>query len=226
MMNKLDFYRAIEKGTIQGACRYKEYWFIYSNIHSLFEKCRVLELGAGMGELGAILTREGYDVTATEIDHMALRYQKDRGVNAIHARDIDKIEDESFDVVVAASSIEHFDPDNDGDIPAIKYARRVLKKNGFFIVTIPFNNVYIHNRYAGHPIHPPEKVYDITQYTARFLNMGDFEEIKREAWKWSEKQPLGYVPHPTWVQRKGIISTEDVTKLSEANGLCVLLQKR
>ena len=220
-MNRKTFFRFIEKGTIQGACRYPEYWFVYQNVE---KGDKVLELGAGTSALAKSMKSKGCDVTITEASKGCMLYQKTNEVKAVLVTDTKlEFEDASFDVVVSASSIEHFDPDNDKDIEAIKEAHRVLKPGGLFIVTIPVHKTYIKNRYAGHPIHPPEKVYDEAEYKKRFL--GSFKEVKREYWKWSSKPTDEYVSHPSWVQRGDIISTEPVGSFDEAHGLCAVLKK-
>lgn len=224
-MDKISFYRRIEKGTIQGACRYREYWYVYQNIDM---GNVVLELGPGKSMLGMTLVEKGNTVYATEIDKDANEYQQ-RLANAVAnyypvlvTDEKLPFEDNTFDVVVAASSIEHFDPDNNGDVLAIAETHRVLKKDGIFIITIPVFKMYFHNRYAGHPIHPPEKVYDEEAYKKRFLH--GFEEVDRMLWRWSEKEDKDFKPHPSWIQRKGIVSTEEVTNFDNANGLCAVLR--
>ncbi len=218
-MKKLEFYRFIEKGIIQGACRYQEYWFVYSNLP---EKGKVLELGAGQSALLQTLKAKGLEVMATEIDSHCALYQTDRKVpcTMVSGQKL-PFGDEFYDFVVTASAIEHFDPDNDRDIEMIAEAKRVLKKGGLFVVTIPVFKRYIKNRYEGHPIHPPEKVYDKQEFIRRFLD--GFSVVKQEFWRWSSKLPVGYIPGNGW--RKEIVSTEPATNFNDAHGLCVVLRK-
>ena len=218
-MKKLEFYRFIEKGVIQGACRYQEYWFVYNNLPG---EGRVLELGAGQSALLQALKTKGLDVMATEIDSHCILYQTDRKIpcTLVLGQKL-PFKDEFYDFVVSASSIEHFDANNDGDIEMIAEVKRVLKKGGLFIVTIPVFKKYIKNRYEGHPIHPPEKVYDKQEFSRRFLS--GFRIVKQEFWRWSSKKPVDYIPHKNW--RKEVVSVEPATSFDNASGLCLVLKK-
>ncbi len=226
-MKKYEFYREIEAGELQGANRYREYWFVYQNIKG---GQKVLELGGGHTRLSWTLAEKGCTIYVTEIDQGPYMHHHNlakihKNYNAIKVRDETlPFASSSFDVVYTASSIEHFDPDNNGDMKAISEAFRVLKPGGLFIITIPVYKEYISNRYAGHPIHPPEKIYNEDEYKKRFLEL--FKEEKVEYWKWSEKKPTGFVPHPHWIQRKGIVNTEKVDKFEDANGLCAVLKSK
>lgn len=225
-MTKQEFYRKIERGVIQGACRYLEYAFVYDNINP-GEK--VLELGGGHSVLALTIHEKGCEVHVTELDQGPYMHHHNLSKGRV-GYTAHKVEDErlpfadgSLDVVVSASSIEHFDPDNDGDLITLEEVHRVLKPGGKFIITIPVYREYIKNRYAGHPIHPPEKVYNAEEYNKRFLNK--FAQKGATFWRWSNKMPTDYIPHHTWVARGGIVSTAPATGFNDAHGLCAVLIK-
>lgn len=224
-MKKTEFYRQIEQGELQGANRYREYWFVYKNIET---GERVLELGGGHTRLSWIIMQKGCEVHVTEIDQGPYMHHHNLAklsnkYNAIKVKD-EKIpsEDNYFDVIFSASSIEHFDPDNNGDIKSINEVYKKIKKNGKFIVTIPTSTFYIPNRYSGHPIHPPEKVYDSKEFKDRFLKK--FELISIEFWRWSSKMPKLFEPHKSWIKRVNIVNTELANSFEESNGLCTVLK--
>ena len=226
MSKRVDFFRKIEGGIIQGACRYPEYYFAYKNVPSQSD---VLELGGGHSVLALTIYQAGNNVWVTELDQRCYMHhhnlgKKYKNYHALKVKDeILPILDGKLDVVISASSIEHFDPDNDGDIKAINEAYRVLKDGGIFIVTIPVHKDYIKNRYAGHPIHPPEKVYNEKEYKKRFLIK--FKEEEKMFWKWSSIMPTEYEAKPEWIKRGDIVSTEKAKGFDDASGLCVVLRK-
>src|SRR3972149_3535529 len=173
-MNQQTFNQFIKKGQIQGPSRYAEYWFVYQNAP---DSGVVLDLGAGKSALPLALKEKGLKVFCTEIDPACRFWQESRGIKCFMVKDTLPFKDETFDAVITASSMEHFDPDNDGDIPFIKEAYRVLKLKGLFILTMPVDSYYIKNQYKGKK-HPPEKIYSEEEYAKRFLPL--FKEVKRD----------------------------------------------
>jgi SAM-dependent methyltransferase len=215
-MQKLDFYHFIERGVLQGACRYQEYWFCYENTpaHS-----RVLDLGSGKSALPLAIQDNDCTVFSSEIDEDCVKYQKEQGILVVRPNhSILPILEKSLDVVIAASSIEHFDPDNDGDIETIKEVHRVLKDNGLFIVTIPVAKIYTKNKYAGTK-NPPEKIYSKEEYLKRFLN--GFCEVKRELWEASNEPATEYTSQPGW----GYTTVTPAKEYSDKSYICAVLRK-
>lgn len=212
-MNKKDFYKFIEQGALEGACRYFEYWFVYQNVP---DNSRVLEIGAGRSALPQALKTKGGHVYVTDIDKSAVKYQVSNGILAENTNNLNSFGDEMFDVVVAASSIEHFDDDLD----MVEQVYRVLKPGGLFIVTIPVGNKYIENLFENNPKHPRMRVYSYDIYYKTFCLK--FEEIKKEFFKDSNKKPKDFIPHETW---NGAKNVEAADGWGDNIGLCVVLKK-
>lgn len=214
-MNKKEFYRFIEKGSLQGASRYFEYWYIYSHLP---KDGIVLDLGSGRSMLPRAMQEKGLVVIVTEIDWRSVQFQRLQGVNTIEvAGETLPFLENFFDVVISASSIEHFKYDR----IMVGEIHRVLKENGIFILTVPVGSKYINNKYQDTK-HPSERIYDEATYTEVFLT--DFKEIsKREFFRGSSKEPINYISHKAWGNEKSI---ERVSGFADNVGLCVVLQKK
>lgn len=94
---------------------------------------KVLEIGCGTGNVSSFLARNGYRVTGCEVYKEAIDkawpgYDKVQGDAATLP-----FRDNTFDVVGMFDVLEHF---ND-ELPLLKEARRVLKKDGILVVTVP-----------------------------------------------------------------------------------------
>jgi SAM-dependent methyltransferase len=85
--------------------------FTYEFIRrSLPADCRrVLEIGAGIGELAARLMREGLDVVALDIDTDAVAAARELGVDARGVQWPEWL-DEQFDAVLFTRSLHHINP--------------------------------------------------------------------------------------------------------------------
>lgn len=136
----LDFFRAVE------------YPLVYNAINSRvpqFKEDRIAVLDVGSRDslfppFFAYMWPK-CNCTSIDIDQKVLDMSKcvkklnieNYNVNIADARKL-KYKNESFDMVIAVSTIEHILPKKDGDISAIKEISRVLKIGGYAIITIPY----------------------------------------------------------------------------------------
>jgi|CXWL01.1.fsa_nt_gi ubiquinone/menaquinone biosynthesis C-methylase UbiE len=97
---------------------------------------KILDIGCGTGETLSFLKTVFPEAKLSGVDasNQAVRYTKDRGhmakvASAIHL----PFRPESFDVVLLLDVIEHIKADGS----VIKEAKRVLKKGGVIIITVP-----------------------------------------------------------------------------------------
>jgi len=144
---KLDFTgeRMIPENN-SGAAFYYEHLVRYLFASSFVKGKRVLDAGSGSGYgsyllvqrgkpreiIGVDLSEEAVEYASATYHHPKLQYR----VNNVEK--LSGLEDESFDVVVSFEVIEHLN-----DIDAYLHAiRRVLKKDGIFIVSTPNKNTY------------------------------------------------------------------------------------
>lgn len=104
-------------------------------INDLHDKDQILEIGAGAGWQSEILQKNGYDVSAIDLENT--NYKNEQKFNVI-SYDGYKIpfKDNSFDVVFSSNVLEH--------IPHIiefqKEIKRVLKNDGVCIHLLPTAN--------------------------------------------------------------------------------------
>jgi len=211
-MNKKEFYKFIERGALEGVCRYFEYWFVYNNVP---KGSKMLEIGAGRSALAQSLKEKG-EIEVIDIDKGAIVYQLSYGIKTHLATDILELK-EKFDVVIAVSALEHFDD----DLQAIKSVHSILKDGGLFIVTIPVGLKYVENEFANFPNHPRARIYDEETYKYSFLN--EFEEVKRSFYKTNTNKATDFVPHKGWGNKTNF---EKVDGFDDGVGMCVILKKK
>jgi len=96
---------------------------------------RVLDLGCFDGTIGEILIKNGNEVCGIDASKKAVKLAREKGIKAKVGNIEEKFdfEDNFFDVVVSGEIIEHI-VDTDFFIDEI---RRVLKPNGFLVLSTP-----------------------------------------------------------------------------------------
>lgn len=107
---------------------------------------RVLEIGAGTGRYSIALAREGMNVTAVELveSNLAVLRENSRGIENLRsyqgdATDLNRFEDQSFDVALVLGPLYHLYETEDVR-KAIDEAIRVTKKDG--VILFAFISVY------------------------------------------------------------------------------------
>ncbi|MEW6618928.1 MAG: class I SAM-dependent methyltransferase [bacterium] len=95
-----------------------------------------LDVGCGSGLFSEQIIKKGYDVIGTDYDERAIKLAKERGINTIQV-DVERekipFENQTFDLIVCCEVIEHIkNPHN-----MLKEIHRVLKDDGFFVITTP-----------------------------------------------------------------------------------------
>ena len=101
---------------------------------------RVIDGGCGFGKWVIYLKRRGYNILGIDNNEIAIAKLKDfDGSLQVELGDILDVHypDSSFDAYISMGVIEHFE---DGPLPALKEAYRVLKPNGLIFVSVPTVN--------------------------------------------------------------------------------------
>jgi len=101
---------------------------------------RVIDGGCGFAKWVIYLKRLGYDIVGIDNNEIAVAKLKDfDGSLQVEFGDILDIHypDNAFDAYISSGVIEHFE---DGPLPALKEAYRVLKPNGLIFVSVPTVN--------------------------------------------------------------------------------------
>lgn len=98
---------------------------------------RVLNIGAGNGTMELLSLQTGYDTYSLDLSPETVLKLKGQGINA-HTGSITKTSfpDAQFDVIIATEVLEHL-ATNDLKL-ALTEIKRLLKPNGFFIGTVPY----------------------------------------------------------------------------------------
>jgi SAM-dependent methyltransferase len=99
------------------------------------QKGRLLDVGCAEGLFLEQASRDGWDVTGTEISYFAVRHGREKlGLNIMHGELADmNFPDRSFDAVTMWHVLEH----TANPVAVLREIRRVLKDDGEFILAIP-----------------------------------------------------------------------------------------
>jgi len=120
---------------------FKKHFFAYSSVQQFIKhkEASILEVGFGEGYGTAFLGKEGFFVTAVDIDQNLCKYAKEKynsmkNISFITAQaNILDFPNNSFDTVISFQVIEHTE-----DLTQfLSEIHRVLKKGGLFICTTP-----------------------------------------------------------------------------------------
>ena len=101
---------------------------------------RIIDAGCGFGKWVIYLKRQGYDIVGIDNNELAIGKQKDYDSSLqVERGDILDIHypDSSIDAYISMGVVEHFE---DGPIPALKEAYRILKPGGLIFVSVPTVN--------------------------------------------------------------------------------------
>jgi ubiquinone/menaquinone biosynthesis C-methylase UbiE len=115
--------------------------------------CRVLEIGAGMGENTEFLLESDFNVCATDISSISVKVMKKRfskyGNFSSEVADMENLpfDNELFDLVCSAGSLSYGD-----NTKVMNEIHRVIKPGGVFICVDSLNEnpIYIVNRWLGY----------------------------------------------------------------------------
>jgi len=103
----------------------------------------VLEGGCGLGKFLFFLREQGYkSLIGVDFTEKPLQLIKQRDASIeVKMGDVNNLPiiDDSIDLYLSMGVIEHFE---NGPMPALKEAFRVLKKGGTLIVAVPYQNLY------------------------------------------------------------------------------------
>lgn len=102
---------------------------------------RIIDGGCGFGKWVIYLKKLGYDIIGIDNNEQAISKLKDYD-RSLHVElgDILHINypNSSFDAYISMGVVEHFE---DGPLPALREAHRVLKPNGLIFVSVPTVNI-------------------------------------------------------------------------------------
>lgn len=166
------------KDPLKPTDRYVEYPFVINSLPSL--PAKILDVGCAGSYLPLLLAGFGYHVHGIDVREYAIINRIKFPNFRFSKEDIRKsgFSDNYFDAVISVSTIEHIglsgrygmDEDIDGDRKAIAEMKRITKKCGAIVVTVPFGRAKI--------IRPDCRVYDF----ARLKRIENGLSLAREAY--------------------------------------------
>jgi GT2 family glycosyltransferase/glycosyltransferase involved in cell wall biosynthesis/SAM-dependent methyltransferase len=155
--------------TIEGETRY-EHIHRYAWCLPLVVDKAVLDIACGEGYGSAMLARAarsvvGVDVSVEAVEHASATYGNGEALRFLQG-DASRIplDDSSVDVIVSFETIEHLLPQAD----MIAELRRVLKPDGYLIISSPNREIYSVKLGQNNPFHLKE------------LNFNEFDELLKE----------------------------------------------
>ena len=103
---------------------------------------KILEGGCGVGKYVIAYRRLGYDIVGVDFSSETIKRLKNEVDKDLPVYEADitalPFEDNTFDCYYSGGVIEHFE---EGPDKALKEARRVLKKDGILLATVPYVNL-------------------------------------------------------------------------------------
>jgi|TARA_B100001057_G_scaffold481685_1_gene555999 2-polyprenyl-3-methyl-5-hydroxy-6-metoxy-1,4-benzoquinol methylase len=143
---------------------------------------KILDIGTGSGIVPICFNKIGYDVTTIDYDesggnslkNIDIFKIKNQNVNLNHGRL--PFENETFNIINLGDVIEHL-PNSPKKI--LKECNRVLKKNGYFLVSTP-NSTRLINRLKlliGHSVWPDIKSFYDDEYNGTHHHEYTYDEL-------------------------------------------------
>ena len=129
-----DFYEHLKITNFQTSYNF----LIKKNIKNL----KILEAGCGIGRWIIPLAKKENDVTGIEIEEEAINIIRNnydvKNINLVRGDIFDMpFNDEEFDLVISLGVLEHFEKKEVLQAAILEH-KRVLKKNGHFLITVPY----------------------------------------------------------------------------------------
>lgn len=143
---------------------------------------KILDIGTGSGIIPIFFNKIGYDVTTIDYVESGGNSLKNIDIFKIKNQNVDlnqgslPFEDETFNIINLGDVIEHL-PNSPKKI--LKECNRVLKKNGYFLVSTP-NSTRLINRlklFIGHSVWPDIKSFYDDEYNGTHHHEYTYDEL-------------------------------------------------
>jgi len=126
-------------------------------------KCKVLDVGCGLGKKLTALTTAGYQTLGVDVNAQIVESNQKQGLNCITVEDFLKTEDE-FDVILMSHIIEHFYPAELKDF--MDYYLDRLKVGGYLIIATPLLTKYFYDDFDHVKPYSPTGIWMVFCQTA------------------------------------------------------------
>lgn len=178
---------------------------------------RGVDVGAGRGDLAALLAGHGWAMTAVEPSPQACGVLRERGLDAREGvLSSVELEPEAYDAAVFQHSLEHVDD----PVADLRRVHAALRPGGLVLVSVPHFGGWQARRFGGCWYHldlPRHRVHFTREALARALDAAGFE-VERIA---TSTTAVG-LPASVQYRLAGRCLFPDGLRLQVAAGLCVL----
>jgi len=146
------------------------YWAVAKYLkerHLKTERCKILEIGSGLGYLTYSLAKKGFDVTGLDISQTAVNKAKERYGDYFlcgDLRDLHKETEMKYDVIIMTELIEHVTD----VIELFEAADALLLKSGKIIITTPNKSAYSIKALWDNDL-PPVHLWWFSETSIRFI---------------------------------------------------------
>lgn len=179
---------------------------------------RGVDVGAGRGDLSAMLVADGWRMTAVEPSRQACEVLRERGIDAREGVLAGvELEDDAYETAVFQHSLEHVD-DPVGDLRRVHAA---LAPGGLVLISVPHFGGWQARRFRGCWYHldlPRHRVHFTREALSRALDSAGFEVERLE----TSTTPVG-LPASVQYRLAGRCLFPGGLKLQVAAGLCAFV---
>ena len=109
-------------------------WLFHRRLQKLCKSGKVLDFGAGAGNLSQYLKAKGYDVDSFEVDEQSKQWL----ANKRHLNVVERFEKEHYDVIIMEQVLEHLP----NPMETMGQLKAALKSDGVFLISIPNINSF------------------------------------------------------------------------------------
>ncbi|MBD2301419.1 bifunctional 2-polyprenyl-6-hydroxyphenol methylase/3-demethylubiquinol 3-O-methyltransferase UbiG [Nostoc sp. FACHB-190] len=126
-------------------------------------KCKILDVGCGLGKKLTELTTAGYQTLGVDVNAQIIESNQKRGLNCITVEDFSKTE-EQFDIILMSHIIEHFSPEELKEFMD-SYLDK-LKMGGYLIIATPLLTKYFYDDFDHVKPYSPTGIWMVFGKTA------------------------------------------------------------
>lgn len=180
-----------------GAEIHYEHLHRYAFASQLVKGKKVLDLASGEGYGSYLLSKEARDVIGIDIDRGALKHSHETydadNLQFVQGTILDAPLKEGFDIVICFEALEHIDDPE----KLISEVKRLLRKDGLFIVSTPNKKTYSDEPGYKNPFHVKELYFEdleelLRRYFSHIIFFGQKVYSGSTIWSLSSQQTAEY----------------------------------
>ena len=178
---------------------------------------RILDVGCGSGDLGALLIGDGWAVDGVEPSPAAAKRAREQGVDAkVGTIDTVELPPAAYDAIVFHHSLEHVNQ----PVPALRRAMAALRPGGLLLITVPNFDCWARRRFGADWFHldvPRHRVHFTPDALRTALHQAGLDAVRT----WTSTSSSGLVGSLQYRAMGGLAVREGATR--EAAGQAVMV---